>query len=217
MGAAESVRLARLETRAFFDQPQCAYQWPIGRRLGLWLTMFANVLVYERRVSPDGQGLCLLGRVRPAGAAWCGFGVAAYLAGCLSALAWMPWLVVAPMALGVFLCAPAFRVRHRSGPSRARLTQAQAGLDSGLPPRPWLSVHSVASLRPGAGREVIEALCQEADEAGWNLILDAGNETLARYYEAFGFVAIAEGASMPWGEAVVRMVRTADKEVVVGV
>jgi len=215
MALREDLRLARLETRAFLNQPQCAYQWPIGRRLGLWLTMIANVVVCERRVSTDGQALCLLGRVRPAGAAWCGFGALAYLAGCLWALAWVPWLVVAPMALGVFLCASAFRVRRRAGPSRARLSQAQAGLDSELPRRRWLSVHSLASQRRGAGAEVLGSLCQEADEAGWNLILDAGNETLARYYEAFGFVAIAEPAAMPWGEAVVRMVRPANKALAV--
>jgi len=67
-------------------------------------------------------------------------------------------------------------------------------------------VHSVASTRPGAGAELMTSLAGEADQKGWLLVLDAGNERLGTYYSRFGF-ARGGAVKMPDGNLRVRMWR----------
>jgi predicted N-acetyltransferase YhbS len=72
-------------------------------------------------------------------------------------------------------------------------------------------VHSVASTRPGAGAELMASLAGEADQKGWLLFLDAGNEELGTYYSRFGF-ARAGAVRMPDGTVRVRMWRQPQDE-----
>jgi hypothetical protein len=68
-------------------------------------------------------------------------------------------------------------------------------------------LHSLASVEPGAGAELMRLVAREADEKGWSLVLDAGNEQLARYYRRFGFVAPRGDAPAPAADRRVRMWR----------
>jgi len=78
--------------------------------------------------------------------------------------------VFLPLAARATVALPATRRLHRIGP-----------------PGRYVYVHSVASTRPGAGAELLASLTVEADEKGWMLALDAGNETLGTYYSRLGF------------------------------
>jgi hypothetical protein len=68
-------------------------------------------------------------------------------------------------------------------------------------------VHTMASVEPGAGADLLKTVTDEADDSGWTLTLDAANERLASYYRQFGFVATGPAVMMPWGEANVPMAR----------
>jgi hypothetical protein len=59
---------------------------------------------------------------------------------------------------------------------------------------------------PGAGRRLMRAVCDEADEHGWTLCLEAPG-TMAGYYADFEFRSLAPARAMPWGETMTAMVR----------
>jgi hypothetical protein len=103
----------------------------------------------------------------------------------LTALAFLPLAVRATVAL------PARRRLGRLGPPGHRR---------------YVYVHSVASTRPGAGAELMTSLAGEADQKGWLLVLDAGNDSLGAYYSKFGF-ARGGAVRMPDGTVRVRMWR----------
>ena len=197
-----ALRLAKVEVAAFVDSPMCRAQWPVARRFGLWLNMVVNLFVLERRSAREGAAVCLLGHMTGPvvirGLAFVGglLGI-----GCALVI-WQPLTGLAFVALGLFLCLPAGRLRRLSGSARDSLARA-------TPPGNWIEVHSVASVSPGAGRQLLEELCAEADAKAWNLYLDAGNLRLVDYYAALGFESVSDAVVMPWGDAVTRMVRPA--------
>ena len=197
-----ALRLARVEVTAFGDSPMCRAQWPVARRFGLWLNMAVNLFVLERRSAEDGTAVCLLGRLSPAVVLRGLSLTVGFLFIGAVLVAWAPISALGFVVLGLFLCLPTWRLRRLSAPARAVLAQSAPGPD-------WVEVHSVASVSPGAGRQLLEALCVEADDRAWTLYLDAGNLRLVDYYAALGFEAVSDAAVMPWGEAVTRMVRPA--------
>lgn len=51
-----------------------------------------------------------------------------------------------------------------------------------------MPVRCLASVRRGAGAELMWHLAAEADRRGWVLVVDAASVSLSHYYEQFGFV-----------------------------
>lgn len=166
--------LASVETEAFCRRRV------VSRRshVALWVLMLVAILTFDRRVAPSGKAVCLLAPRR--GRQVLLFGALALFV-CLVAGA-APVPALASVALLIV-----FSVRTLSG----RLGELQQGgrLRRRVPDGRHLYVHSVASVQPGAGSELMRELVMEADEKGWSLLLDADNEALARYYTEFGFVA----------------------------
>lgn len=151
---------------------------------------------YERRASPNGRAVCLLGPRWPRLVAG-GLGaiLAAGVVGALCPVA--AYLVVASIS------ACLFPVVVRA----VRAVPAGRSLPAMAPLGPHLYLHSLASTAPGAGAELVQLVSRETDAAGRALVLDAGNEKLLHYYEALGFRALGPWAPMPKGEARVRMWR----------
>lgn len=196
--------LSAVATAAFGDQPQTRLQWPLARRWCLRLMIIVSMLVSERRVHPSGRALCLLVRSKNSGS---GRAVALTL---LALFALVALVIAAPLAfwavaaVATVLLGPQLIVAVRAHAARARL--ARLRLKS-----PYVGVHTVASLQPGAGRELMQSLNEEADAMGWTLVLDAANGFLAAYYADLGYVALSDPVAMPWGESTVRMMRAPTK------
>ncbi|MGC8626244.1 MAG: hypothetical protein ACP5VR_01600 [Acidimicrobiales bacterium] len=191
-------RLARLESMAFsrYHRPNLA------ERVSLRAGMLVALVLCERRSDPSGGAVCLLG-VRRGRLMVCvgGLVVAVMILGVFAPVAGGVCLVT---LTAVFGCG-AFRAL-KDVPSKARLGRAK-------PPGPFRYVHSFASALPGTGAEVLRALEKEADEKGWWLLIEASNQQLASYYEAFGFYRAGGAAGMSDGSEHVRMWRQPVKEV----
>jgi len=59
----------------------------------------------------------------------------------------------------------------------------------------------------GAGRRLVESLCDLADRRGWVLSLDAGDGWLRDYYAELGFVPLGPPVAFPWGQSRTAMAR----------
>jgi len=82
-----------------------------------------------------------------------------------------------------------------------------ACLRQATPLRRHRRVHSLASMAPGAGAELLSSLSKEADAKSWSLLLEASNDRLARYYSDFGFAPVGEPVTLADGAAHVLMWR----------
>ena len=197
--------LARHGVTSFRDQPQTRMQWPVLRPLCLWVLLVVSVATSERRVHPEGDAFCLLTTRRRRGqvmAMAMGMAFAAPIALLVAVLPVVFWLVVLALAVLLF---PSCVLKLKTGHLRARLA---ASAPSGR----LVGIHTVTSVQPGHGAQVVEMVVREADSSGWSLVLDAANERLAAYYSQFGFQPCGEGVLMPWGERVIRMVRRPTRE-----
>jgi hypothetical protein len=141
--------------------------------------MLVALATHHRRVHESGQALCLLGVRRSR--------MLVFLSATALAVIFIGGASpVAGMALaGAAACLWA-ATACRAWRSRAVGTRPTMGAA-----RDAVRVHSVASIRRGAGAEVLQKLTEEADQKGWSLFLDAANTELARYYLRFGFRATA--------------------------
>lgn len=192
--------MAGVEAEAFADTPQVRGQWPVARRGCMRLATWVQLLVCERRVSPDGTALCMLNpRLRRG--LWRAVAVLATWAALLVGLAllWRPLFWLAMLGFLAFLgppAVPAWRSRRM-----------RRDLKSFGPPGQSVFVHSVASVQPGSGAVVMGALAAEADRKGWTLALDTGHPRLVEYYQQFGFSPLGVPVPTPWGPPMVRMAR----------
>lgn len=174
-------QLAGIEAKAF--RPRSRYS--LVRHLVFRLAMIVVLLGYQRRVHPSGRALCLLEVKR--GRQVC-FVLAIALASALLAGA----VPVAALGFsGVLLGAgtPGLlrKVRWRRA---ARRLQGQ--WDGG----PVVRLHSLASVEPGAGAELVSLVMQEMAERQRSLVLDAANDRLAQYYESLGFERCGETVNL---------------------
>ena len=178
--AARSMRhLVGVEVRAFGRARPAGWFGRLTLTLGSSVALFA----FERRIHPSGGAVCLLG-ARPGRVALGigGFWVALVAVGGAS----RPAAAALLAAIAVLSLPSALRATIEL-PAQLRLRRA-------TPSGRRVYLHSLASVEPGAGAELMRLVAREADEKGWSLVLDAGNQELARYYRRFGFVA-------PWGDA----------------
>ncbi len=201
------LALSGLAVRAFVDQPQSRMQWPLARRFCLRALVLISVLTSDVRVHPDGSAFCLLSRPslrRDVLAATLLLGGLATLVGLVVAAPILFWVVVATLLV---LVVPSLRLSIVA--NRAHTVLAQSS-----PAKPYVGVHTVTSVRRGAGRELMVELGREADAKSWTLVLDAANERLADYYAGLGYSRRCPPVLMPWGERAVRMSRipTMDQE-----
>jgi len=201
------VSLSGLAVRAFADQPQSTMQWPLARRFCLRTLVLISILTSEARVHPDGSAFCLLSRPslrRDVLAATLVLGGLATLAGLVVAAPILFWVVVVTLLV---LVVPSLRLSIIA--NRAHTVLAQSS-----PAKPYVGVHTVTSVRRGAGQKLMAELGREADVKSWTLVLDAANERLADYYAGLGYSRLSPPVLMPWGERAVRMSRlpTMDKE-----
>jgi hypothetical protein len=186
-------QLAQVEDQAFRGADRSG----TPSRLAFGAATLVALAAFDRRVHSSGQAVCLLGP-RWARVALCLTG-AVVLAGVTGAV--VPVLGWALLALTVLVFLPLAGRATRALPAKVRLCR--------LGPRGRrrrVYVHSVASTRPGAGAELMTSLAGEADQKGWLLVLDAGNERLGTYYSRFGF-ARGGAVKMPDGTLRVRMWR----------
>lgn len=193
--------LATVATAAFQGQPQTRLQWPLARRTCLRFMITLSILLADRRVHPSGRALCLLVRSKNDHA---GRAVALALSGLvvLGGLVLLaPWAFWAVAIAAAVLLGPQLLVSLRAHSARGQL----AGTDL---KGQCVGVHTVSSVLPGAGRQLMQSLNEEADRKGWVLMLDAANEPLAAYYAGLGYVAVSDPVPMPWGESTVRMMRS---------
>ena len=190
--------LVGVELHAFGRFERLRHLHRVAFMAGMAMAMWA----YERHVHPSGRAVCLLGP-RPAriAAATTGlvlaFGLVAAMSqavaeGLLAAVA----LVLLPLAI------PA-----------ARALLASARLRRLTPSRGRVYVHSLASTEAGKGADLLRSITKEADEKGLSLVLDAENERLARYYEAFGFQRRGTAVRMPNGAFRIRMWRPSTDQI----
>lgn len=188
-------QLAGVEARALRERDERRGPSMLAFRAAMLVALGA----FDRRVHVSGQALCLLApRWLRVAVFTIGATVLAGVAGAvLPPLGWglsaAIALVFAPLAARAVMALPATARLHRMSP-----------------PGHHVYVHSVASTRPGAGAELLRVLAGEADEKGWWLVLDAGNEALETYYARFGF-ARRGAVRMPDGTRRVRMWRQPSK------
>ncbi|MGP8205252.1 MAG: hypothetical protein ACLQVK_04200 [Acidimicrobiales bacterium] len=169
----------------------------VTSRLAFKTATLIALSAFDRRVHPSGQAVCLLApRWLRLVSSTTGAVVLAGLIGAVwpplgGALLVLTAVVLLPLAVRATVALPARRRLRRVGPPGRRR---------------YVYVHSVASTRPGAGAELMTSLAGEADQKGWLLVLDAGNESLGAYYAKFGF-ARGGAVRMPDGTVQVRMWR----------
>lgn len=166
------------------------------RRAARCVVTAVALLVYERRVHESGRAVCLLGlrwsRVI--------IGLGALVAVTSLADAVSPDGALALLMVLACVLLPLGMAGARALPAQVRLAQQTCrGRHKHL--------YSVASTKRGAGRELLLAVCREADAKGWSLLLDAGCERLVGYYGALGFRACGAPVKMPNGQRHVRMCR----------
>lgn len=183
--------LAGVEAEAFSRRERpCA----LGR-LSMRLLMALALLGYERREHASGQAVCLL-RARRARSA---LGLACLVAGLVLVTGASP---VAGLALVVFVGVPMAPLALRAVRSPRRLQVPRSSSGNGTE---VVYVHSLASVSPGAGAELLVQLADEADKRGWVLVLDADNPKLTKYYTKFGFQV--EGSAPTGGPLSMRLKR----------
>ncbi len=194
------ISLARVLVDAFsrFDQRGAFGVWR------LWVGVLVALLLYERRVHASGKAVCLLGvRRGRAALAAAAFVALAGVFGAVWPFAGFSFLVV---ALGAF--APLAWNAVRELPARIHLARA-------TPAGRHVYLHSFASVRPGAGAELLQQVCSEADRGGLPIALDAEAHALVEYYRAFGFQECGRPVRFPGGQELQRMWRPARPRAVV--
>jgi hypothetical protein len=185
-------RLVAVEVRAFGRRDKRN----LAQRLAFVSAMALSMWAYRRRCDVSGQAVCLL-EPRPLRLAG-GFGGLAVVALALGATCPpVAWALVAGLAS---LCLPLAWPAVKALPANHRLRRM-------TPPGPRMYLHSLASTWPGSGAELMRSVVRDADATGKAIALDADNQKLARYYEAFGFRALGTAVTMPNGVSRVRMWR----------
>jgi hypothetical protein len=113
----------------------------------------------------------------------------------------------APLAVTVVLGVPVFVVSGWMVLGSLRTLRAVAAMRP-LRPRGSYFLYGLCASpdAPGAGRRLMRAVCDEADEHGWVLCLEALG-TMAGYYADFEFRPLAPAQAMPWGETMTAMMR----------
>lgn len=193
-------RQSRVATVAFGPRPQFSRFRPALLRV----VLLAQLAVADRRSNESGSAVCCLSgasvwpRVRGTVGA---MGLLAVSAGLFMASLLLMWPVVALVLAVGLLFVPMARISLAAGPARRSLRRCRPH-DA----RPVV-VHTVASVERGSGRILLESVLEEADRKRWTLVLDAGNERLARYYAELGFEPTGPAVEMPWGEKNVPMAR----------
>jgi hypothetical protein len=186
--------LAAVEARAFAPTEDPGHV----RRFRSKIAILLALTLYERRTHPSGHAVCLL-RLRRTRFFIVVTGVLVLV---FAAAAVSPYAGAALATTLIGLVSP--------GAIRAvRALGAEARLRRLSPPGAHVYVHSLASTLPGAGAELLRELAREADCKRWSLVLDAGNEKLAKYYENLGFLALTPAVQMPDGSSHLRMWRPA--------
>jgi hypothetical protein len=98
-------------------------------------------------------------------------------------------------------------VRPLVGPSLSN-GRVQRHLRGSRPSGRVVMVHSVASVEPGAGAQLLVGLNAQADAEDTVLVLDAANEEVAaKVYRPLGYVPTGEAVPTAWGERRVPMAR----------
>ena len=171
--------LAGVQAEAF--APRNATGWPehwVAR-----VTFLLALLTHERRVHPGGDAVCLLWARRwrcALSGGTVGFGTAMVAGSNREA---GMGLVAISLVAGVW--------RWRRGGHLACWWIARRGTGQAV------RVHSFASRRPGAGRELLVVVTEEADRKGWDLYLEPANARLGAYYGDFGFKTLPAGRPRP--------------------
>ena len=191
--------LAETMTRAFADNPLFAGTRPWLRRPQFWVQLSLG----EWRANSSGTAVCgittgsITARVKSSLAIVLILAVAALLVAFES----VTWPIIIVLAVAACLWLPALRRSAAGIRSRRRLRGAR-------PPGHTVTVHSVASIEPGAGHALLRELNAEADRRNWTLVLDTANEALADYYLQLGYVRLADPVLMPTGAFSIPMART---------
>lgn len=183
----DARRLSGLVVARCGDSPRLRACWPWAPlrrgvcRLAVWLELVGGL-----GVAGTGQRavLCLTPPRRRDKARLFGVVGAVGLAGggvvVVGAVTWWPLVVPAgAMWAVVMLCTLRCWWRFREGESALGRVRPSGG---------W-SLHNFAGdpRYPGAGRELLEAVCHQADALGRVLYLDATAARLVAYYRSFGF------------------------------
>lgn len=193
-------RLSGVLAAAFGPQPQFSSVRPGLLRL----VFLAQLAIAERRSNPARTAVCCLSgasvwpKIKGGGA---GVGLLVVCGGLLTASLSDTWPVLTFVVAVALLMVPMAWRSVMAGPARRELRRCRpetAGL---------VVVHMVASVERGAGRRLLKAVTEEADQRRWTLALEAGNEQLAAYYAGFGFEPTGPAVVMPWGERNVPMAR----------
>ena len=212
-GPASWPRLAGLHAGYFAKEPSTRALLPLpGLAAGvLWLVVLGTLAAGLGVTEPSTSALALVAPSRPsvgqimraAGAGILGaLGIlgAALTVGA-SPLASPPWAYATLAALGAVV-APAAANCVRGRAARATLRAAR-------PTGPHLFVSGVCRARgaPGAGAELMMALCRNADARATTLALDAIAPALVGYYTRFGFAVTGSAQVLPGGSSVTPMAR----------
>ncbi|HTV12632.1 MAG TPA: hypothetical protein VME20_12315 [Acidimicrobiales bacterium] len=166
-------QLVRVEARAFGGAQPGALRGAL-----LFARSALSLWAHHVRVHPSGQALCLLGP-RP----WrvCGAAVALLVfTGALGTVSRAAALSITSAVLVVLFPSATWAI------SRAPSWRAWK---KERPPRPYTFIGSLASVKPGAGAQLVQAVVSEAAAKGQGVVLDADNDALVRYYERLGFLA----------------------------
>jgi hypothetical protein len=191
--------MAGTMTRAFADNPLFAGARPWLLQPLFWL----QLLVGEWRANSSGRAVCgittgsVTTRVKSSLASALILAVAVLLV----AFENVTWPIIIVLAVISCLCLPTVRRSAAGIRPRRQLRRAR-------PRGHFVTVHSVASVEPGAGRALLQALNTEADRRNWTLVLDTANEALESYYAQLGYVRLAAPVQMPTGARSVPMART---------
>lgn len=193
--------MAGVQARAFGSRAGKSRLGETRMRLAIWIV----TLTHERREHPDGTAVCLLGpkAVRIA-ILLIATVLASLFVGDVGAEGGMALVLAVSWIMGPSAVRYGKRLLRSAGPH-------SCGIPGGT-----VIVHSLASIRRGAGAELMVMLTDEADRRGWMLSLEADGEELVQYYERFGFRRVAE-TSLPVTERGVPMTRRPSCRLIKGI
>lgn len=212
-GTASWPHLAGLHARCFAQEASTRALLPLPGLAAavLWLVVLGILVAGFGVTDPAASALALAAPSRPslgeilraAGAGMLGaLGILGVALGVgASPLASPPWAYATLAVLGAIV-APA-------GLNCLRGRTARAALRAARPGEPHLFVSGLCRARgaPGAGAELMVALCQDADARARVLALDAIAPALVAYYARFGFTVTGPAQVLPGGAVVTPMAR----------